>query len=386
MRSGSTDSGSIFSMARTDRRLSAAILTAAFALPGIPLHAQSKPQTLLINQHAIAVDTRTHRMYAVDEARDQVFAVDCRSGQTASIRVGHEPDALAINEVTDRIYVVNAGGGSVSVIDGARSTVIATVPTDKEPYAIALDDWLNRIYVSNTFSNLLTVIDGATDTAKNLALGSQDALAVDTVRHKLVMFGYESPTIKVLDEATQEVSIQTAAPHLWGIDVDERDGEFYVPEIGNNALFVAGKAPILVGDLPDAVAIDRTRNRIFVANYGSGATASTVSEIDASQRKVIATISVGVRPQAVLVDAQRGLVYVANSHSNSVTVIDEVEGKVIATLPGGQNPYALAFDPTSGAVFAANYGAHPFTRLRNAESLKKQTAAMQSLEKETNGQ
>jgi YVTN family beta-propeller protein len=240
--------------------------------------------------------------------------------------------------------------------------------------------------VSNTFSNLLTVIDGATNTAKNLPLGSQDALAVDAVRHKLVMFGYESPTIKLLDEASQHVSTLTAAPHLWGLAIDERDGELYVPEIGGNALFVAGKVPVSVGDLPDAVAIDTMHDRIFVANYGTGATPSTVSEIDSVQRKVIATIPVGVRPQAVAIDAERGLVYVANSHSNSVTVIDEADGRVLATLPGGQTPYALALDPASGAMFAADYGAHPFTRLNNAGLLNRKTTARQPVEKGNTGQ
>jgi YVTN family beta-propeller protein len=386
MRTDLTESGFIPGILRVHCRCGVRILLAAVMLPGSPLHAQTKPETLLINQHAIAVNSRTHRMYAVDEARDQVLVADCGSGQSASVRVGHEPDALAIDEATDRIYAVNAGGGSVSVIDGATNAVIATVPTDKRPYTIAVDSRLNRVYVSNTFSNLLTVIDGATNTAKNLPLGSQDALAVDTVRHKVVMFGYESPTIKVLDEATLQVTTLKAAPHLWGIAVDERDGEFYVPEIGSNALFVSGKTPIAVGDLPDAVANDPTHDRIFVANYGNGATASTVSEMDAMQGKVMATIPVGVRPQAVAIDVQRGIVYVANTHSNNVTVIDEASGKVIATLPAGQNPYALALDPASGVVFAANYGAHPFTRLHSLWLLNKKTAATQSIEKGSTGE
>jgi YVTN family beta-propeller protein len=192
-----------------------------------------------------------------------------------------------------------------------------------------------------------------------------------------VMFGYECATIKVLDEKTGKVSTMQAVPHLWGLAVDARDGEFYVPEIGRNALFVAGKPAIPVGELPDAVALDIAHDRIFVANYGTGATASTVTEIDARKGGVMATIPVGVRPQALAIDAKRGLVYVANAHGNTVTVIDEANSKVLATLPGGHTPYALALDPETGAVFAANYGAHPYTRLNNAALLHRQIAPTQ---------
>jgi YVTN family beta-propeller protein len=347
---------------------------------------QTTPQTLLINRHALAVNARTHHLYAVDQAHDRILAVDCHSGQAVSIAVGREPDALAVDEQTDRVYVVNVGSASVSVIDGARNAVIATVRTGNAPYSIAIDAELDRIYVSNTYSNKLAVIDGSTNTAKYLPFGSKDVIGVDTKRHRLLMFGYESPAIKVMDEKTQQVSTMQALPHLWGLAINASNGEFYVPEIGNNALFVAGKPPIPVGELPDAVAIDAVHDRIFVTNYGTGATPSTVSEIDAKQSKVIATIPVGIRPQAVAIDAKRGLVYIANAHGNTVTVIDEADAKVLATLPGGHTPYALALDPKSGAVFAANYGAQPYTRLNNAALLNRQTAATHGMEKGNIGQ
>ncbi len=361
-------------------------------LAGAPGFAQSssqvaprtaQPQTLLINRHALAVNAKTHRLYAVDEANDRVFVADCRSGKAlTTIHVGLEPDALAVDERTDRVYVVNVGSATVSVIDGARNAVIATVPTGQAPYAIAIDEELDRIYIGNTYSDQLTVIDGATNTAKGLPLGSQDILAVDPRRHRVVMFGYEGSTIKVLDEKTGKVSTMQAVPHLWGLAVDARDGEVYVPEIGNHSLFVAGKPAIPVGELPDAVAIDTAHDRIFVANYGTGATPSTVTEIDARKGTVIATIPVGVRPQALAIDAKRGLVYVANAHGNTVTVIDEAGARVAASLPGGHAPYALALDPETGVVFTANYGTGmgmlPYTRLDNAALLSRQSAAAQA--------
>ena len=70
----------------------------------------------------------------------------------------------------NRIYVVNAGSGNVSVIDGRTNRVIATLPTDTRPYAIGIDAGLHRVYATNTFSDKITVINGTTNTAKQLPL------------------------------------------------------------------------------------------------------------------------------------------------------------------------------------------------------------------------
>ena len=87
----------------------------------------------------------------------------------------------------------------------------------------------------------------------------------------------------------------------------------------------------------------------------------TVSAIDLTTRKVIATMHVGKHPQAVAVDPTHNRVYVANVHSNSITVIDSTKNTVIGTHDAGRSPYALAVDPVAGHVYAANYGEQPVT-------------------------
>jgi len=39
---------------------------------------------------------------------------------TATIAVGVNPVAVAVNPITDRIYVVNSGSNNVTVIDGLQ--------------------------------------------------------------------------------------------------------------------------------------------------------------------------------------------------------------------------------------------------------------------------
>ena len=56
----------------------------------------------------------------------------------ATITVGSNPEGVAVNPAGTRVYVTNAGSGTVSVIDTATNTVIATIPVDSTPSAIAI--------------------------------------------------------------------------------------------------------------------------------------------------------------------------------------------------------------------------------------------------------
>jgi YVTN family beta-propeller protein len=56
------------------------------------------------------------------------------------------------------VYVANMDGNTVSVIDGATSTVTATVPVGGWPYGVAVDPGTHTVYVANSASNTVSVI------------------------------------------------------------------------------------------------------------------------------------------------------------------------------------------------------------------------------------
>ena len=70
---------------------------------------------------------------------------------TATVPAGTDPFALAVNEVTNKIYVANQGSSNVTVIDGAtNSTTTVTDPNANFPFAVAVNPVTNKIYVANT--------------------------------------------------------------------------------------------------------------------------------------------------------------------------------------------------------------------------------------------
>src|SRR5215813_531663 len=79
----------------------------------------------------------------------------------AKIKVGKEPNGVAVMPAGDFAYVANTVSGTVSVIklSGATSAVIKTIKVGTEPYPLALTPNGTKLYVGNTRSATVSVID-----------------------------------------------------------------------------------------------------------------------------------------------------------------------------------------------------------------------------------
>jgi len=178
-------------------------------------------QGRLITSLAVAVNPSTHKVYAVNEGQGTVTVVDERTDSSRTIKVGNAPIALAINEITNRIYVVNTDSNSTSVIDGRNDEVIATIKGGSHPYVLAVNEATNKIYVTYTYSDSVTVIDGDTNTAQSLKTGSADGIAIDPDSNTLFLTTYEDANVRIVNAATGEISKVRVGPHLWGIAFDK---------------------------------------------------------------------------------------------------------------------------------------------------------------------
>lgn len=335
---------------------SAALLVGAFS---ISLAETDVAYGRLITSHAIAINLRTHKVYAVDEGANRVIVTDEHTGSIHSINVGGGPIALAVNPRTDRVYVVNESGSSISVIDGLRDKVTATIAIRRgsNPYVIAVDVATNRIYVTNTYSDALIVIDGETNAVAQIKTGSADGIAIDPRSNTVFLMTYEDPNIRIVNAATGVISKVNVGPHLWGITFDQANDTLYLGHTGTANVVALNEMThavrvIPTGNIPCAVAVNPRTQMIYAVNYRS----RTVSVINAKTDKTVATLPVGQHPQAVAVDPLHNRVYVANVRGNGITAIDGATNKVIGNYDAGKNPYDLAIDPVLDRVYAANFG------------------------------
>ena len=75
--------------------------------------------------------------------------IDGATNATTTVAAGTEPLAVAVNPVTNKIYVANRrSGNNVTVIDGATNAT-TTVPSGTHPEAVAVNPVTNKIYVAN---------------------------------------------------------------------------------------------------------------------------------------------------------------------------------------------------------------------------------------------
>jgi YVTN family beta-propeller protein len=129
----------------------------------------------------IALDSRTNTVYVTGQVDNDVWVIDgkrcnarVRSGcgsTPARVAAGPGARGIALNQRTDTVYVANTAAGTVSVIDG--STCNASVragchqsapqaPVGISPRRVVVDEVTNTVYVTNAGSNSVTVLNGRT--------------------------------------------------------------------------------------------------------------------------------------------------------------------------------------------------------------------------------
>jgi YVTN family beta-propeller protein len=106
----------------------------------------------------MALNPDTDRIY-IASFDNGVSVIDVNSkAVVATVPVGTEPEALAVNTATNHIIVPNGGSDDVSIIDGATNSVIATLPVGVNPTGIAVNPATNLAYIANSNDGTVSVI------------------------------------------------------------------------------------------------------------------------------------------------------------------------------------------------------------------------------------
>jgi len=310
----------------------------------------------LLNPSGILYSESNGKIYVVDEPRDAIRVIDI-AGSVKSIAVPAGPEALAINHQTGEVCVASSIARSVTLIDGQRDEILATVKLLKPPYSLAVDDATGDIYLPGN-----VVIDGRTHAVKTVALGSADTLLTDAARRKVFLMGYESSTISVFDMKTNAIKqLPTGGVHLWGMT--QIGHTLYVNHVQGAsvaAINVDTGSYVLIptGPMPCALAASVESGTLFTANYGDG----SITIVDTKANRVVNTIHIGGRLQAIAMDAENGVVYVADAQNRRVIAIDVKtrRSKGVANL--SESPYALVVNQRTHAVYAATIGPNGFVR------------------------
>jgi YVTN family beta-propeller protein len=319
--------------------------------------------------YAIAIDPVTDRVYVANRnsgTYGTVTALDGATNATTAVSVGRHPDAIAVNPVTNRIYVANAdsaadpGYGSVTVINGADPTS-SEVSVLKDPTALAVNPLTNKIYVANSQTNIVTVIDGANEATTDVLVGpGPSAIAVNPLTNRVYVADAGSNSVTIIDGASNATRSVKVGQNPGAVAVNPLTNRVYVANLDSDNVTVVNGATnaavnVPVGPQPQAMAIDPGTNKVYVANTG----AETITVIDGASNTPT-SVEVGLAPTAIAVNPETHKVYVASRASGRIAVLDPTT-LARTTLSGGSQPAAIAIDPVTGSVYVANQGSGTVT-------------------------
>jgi YVTN family beta-propeller protein len=366
-----------------------------------------------VSPNAVAVNSLTNKIYVVNNCGNDltcasngtVTVIDGSTNNvTATVTVGSNPYGVAVNSVTNKIYVANICGGdpscqtysgTVAVIDGATSTVAATVPIGANPYAPIVNSVTNKIYVPNacgndpscqTNSGTVTVIDGVTNNPTSVDVGiSPDAADVNTATNQVYVANEcgddptcaSKATVTVIDGvtlATSEVALPGYYP--FALAVNSVTNKIYVPSdclsdpschTPNGTLTVIdgttlATADVAVESFPNSLAVNSVTNKIYVANQCGNdpycqSPDGTVTVIDGV---TLATTNVGVGdgPYGLAVNSVTNRVYVPNYLDATVSVIDGTPPRALQFVALAQPCRAVDTRPEKGGGGPIRGGTH----------------------------
>ncbi len=263
----------------------------------------------------IAFDTSSNRLYISHGI--EVNVLDAGSGEILG-KVEDTPGVhgIAIVPALHRGFTTNGKEATVSVFDTATFNTLKKIPVPADPDFVFYDPHTNRILVSHGDAAVITAIDPEKETVIGQVPlgGGAEAAVVDGRGAGFVNLEKES-TVVSFDPQT------LAVKHIY---------------------------PITGCETPTGLAIDAKNSRLFI-----GCRSKVMAVMDATTGKVIATLPIGARVDAVAFDAENQLVFCSNG-DGTVSVIrqksptDYESLGEIQTLPGAKT---MALDPKSKKLF-----------------------------------
>ena len=250
------------------------------------------------------------------------------------------PASVAVNPTLPRAYFSAVGEGQIAVLDTTTNHVIKTISTSPA-YGLQVNADGTRLYVANAIDSSVTTYDTATDmaihTTSNLGGGLATWVAIAGTRLyvtfpfanvvKVVEIGGNSALATIPVGNPNVVAANRAGTRVAVIGTD-------LTIIETATLTVLGTVPL--GGTHGSIVLNGTGTRAYTTNVST----DTVVAIDTVAQTVIATIPVGDGPTGVAISDDGTRLYVSNRDSDDVSVIDTASNVVIATISVGSAPSA----------------------------------------------
>jgi len=270
-------------------------------------------------------------------------------GAVFTIPVGRNPHEVAVAPNGSKLYVPNAAGNSVSVIDLRTNseTKKITHPDFNNPHGVAFTPDSRRALVTSERSRKIFVLDAMTDQVLRVIetdQGGTHMVTVNTAGTHAYFTNRESNTVTFMDlndyrilanvnvgRGAEGFALSPDGRQIWvGNRNDSTISVVDVPSRSTIATFSSGQNPIRLAFTPDG-------KHVVSPDGASG----NVDVYDAATRRKIQTVPASAGGIVAATDGKR--MYVASQGSNEVQVIDTATWKVTNRIPVGSGPDGIAY-------------------------------------------
>lgn len=290
------------------------VLDAANGTAAITLNGIKAPHNVQVGRDGAIV-------YAVSSA-GVVVAIDAASYQvTATAPTGSEP-AHVIEAPNGKVYVTNAGDGTVSVFRTPGLSPAGRITLGGMPHGLRAASGGSMIVVANTMDGAVDLIDPATDKYIGaVPVGSSPAQVAVRADGKYAYTGVSDPPAVVKVDLSQRKVVGSAS----------------VPS-----------APVQLYLTPDG-------SEVISADQGKkDAPGHTLSIIGTKEMTTRSTVTTGAGPHGVVIDDSGKWAWVTNSFDNTVTAVDLSSSTALPSTPVGAEPSGISYSSRPPATAPAN--------------------------------
>jgi DNA-binding beta-propeller fold protein YncE len=308
---------------------------------------------------AVAVNTVTNKVYVANYSSANVTVIDGITNTTMTVQAALHPVAVAINEATNKIYVANEGfggplgngdRGSVTVIDGATNLTTTVIdPNANGPSAVAVNSATSKVYVANLWTANVTVIDGATNSTMTVTDPNAGANGLGA-------------TAIAVNPTTNKIYVANGFCALLG-GCSNPGNVTVIDGTTNSTTTISNPNAIS----PNSLAANTLTNKIYVANEGNypGSNHGNVTLIDGATNSITTlTDPSALAPVGVAVNQTTNKIYVTDANDSAVTgnggvtVIDGATNSLsfVSAGPNSHILHAAALDSVTDTIYVTSEG------------------------------
>ena len=280
-------------------------------------------------------------VFVTSNLESRISVIDGSSNEIIrSIKVGNQPNNIAVNPITNTIYVSSSGdcngsnssnqtSSTICVIDYStnstgmiddnenssfRYILLDSIIVDKPVRELAVNPLTNTLYVSTYSSDTISVIDGSSnEIVRSIKVGNQpNNIAVNPLTNTLYVSTYSSDIISVIDGSSNEI--------IHKVKVDP---------------------------LPVDMAVNSKANRVYVASSGDN---SSISIIEGDTNEVIRKVSIA-RPVAVEIDPFDGVLYVRHDGYSDMSSLNTFNNRIVEDVRTKRDISFFVYPEAGGEIY-----------------------------------